>query len=175
MASTYSHAFQCLIITFKDWWAASHCELCARSRECLSPGFHRNLVRWKCARQWTVYWWFWDSHAIRQKFICYREKPWRWSVLVCEQKLVQYCYHTRHALHAQHWDAVLLRPFYSPWEFPQLFFTVVYIHPRANVSKTADILSQSIHRLDSLSPDAPRFILGDFKPFKMGKTCKNFH
>ena len=103
MASTYSRAFQCPIITFKEWWAASHCELCARSRECLSPGFHRNLVRWKCSRQWTVYWWFWDSHTIRQKFICYREKPWRWSVLVCEQKLVQHCYHTRHA---RHWDAV---------------------------------------------------------------------
>ena len=72
-------------------------------------------------------------------------------------------------------DIEMLCSFYSPWEFPQLFFTVVYIHQRANVSKTADILSQSIHRLDSLSPDAPRFILGDFKPFKMGKTCKNFH
>ena len=68
---------------------------------------------------------------------------------------------------------VSLQPFYSPREFPRLFFTVVYIHPCANASRVAESLSSSIHRLDSLSPDASKFILDYFNQFKMGKTLKH--
>ena len=70
---------------------------------------------------------------------------------------------------------VSLQPFYSPREFPRLFFTVVYIHPCANASRVAESLSSSIHRLDSLSPDASKFILDYFNQFKMGKTLKHCH
>ena len=52
---------------------------------------------------------------------------------------------------------------------------MVYIQPRASASRAAAILSQSIHRLDPLSPDTPKFILGNFDQFKMGKTLKNFY
>ena len=51
----------------------------------------------------------------------------------------------------------------------------MYIHPCANASREAEILSSSIHRLDSLSPDALKFILGDFNQFKTDKTLKNYH
>ena len=61
-----------------------------------------------------------------------------------------------------------------PLEFPQLF-TLVYMHPHANVSKAAEILTSIIYRLDSLSPDAPKLIFGDFYQFKMGKTLKTYH
>lgn len=71
---------------------------------------------------------------------------------------------------------VSLHPFYSPRDSCNCFFTVVYIHPRANhASRAAEILSSSIHRLESLFPDAPKFRLGDFNQFKMGKTLKNCH
>ena len=33
--------------------------------------------------------------------------------------------------------SVSLRPFYLPREFPQLFFTLVYNHPRANAARAA--------------------------------------
>ncbi|XP_071959468.1 uncharacterized protein [Antedon mediterranea] len=62
---------------------------------------------------------------------------------------------------------ISLRPFYCPREFPQLFVTVVYIHPKANSTRAAEILSENTHKLETLSPDAPRLILGDFNQHKL--------
>ena len=57
--------------------------------------------------------------------------------------------------------SISLRPFYLPREFPQLFFTLVYIHPRANASRAIEHITDNIHKLDYISPDTPKFILGD--------------
>ncbi|XP_040915374.1 NACHT, LRR and PYD domains-containing protein 3-like [Toxotes jaculatrix] len=54
--------------------------------------------------------------------------------------------------------AVSLHPFYLPREFPQLFFILVYIHPR----------------LELVSPDSPKFILGDFNHSTVDKSLKGF-
>ena len=56
-----------------------------------------------------------------------------------------------------------LRPYYQPREFPQLFVTIVYIQPKANVTKASEIIHNLSQKLESISPDAPTFILGDFK------------
>ncbi|XP_071948767.1 uncharacterized protein [Antedon mediterranea] len=70
---------------------------------------------------------------------------------------------------------ISLRPFYCPREFPQLFVTVVYIHPKANSTRAAEILSENTHKLETLSPDAPRLILGDFNQHKLGKVLRIYH
>lgn len=71
--------------------------------------------------------------------------------------------------------SVSLRPFYLPREFPQLFFTVVYIHPLANSAKVSDVLYQLSQRLDSLSPDAPKFILGDFNNCSLKNCLRTYY
>ncbi len=58
--------------------------------------------------------------------------------------------------------SVSLRPFYLPREIPQVFLTVVYIHPRANMAEAASSIAKLVHQLQSQCPDAPHFILGDF-------------
>ena len=65
-----------------------------------------------------------------------------------------------------------LRPYYLPWEFQQLFFTV-YIHLRANTSAATQLIADATRRLDSISWDAPKFILGDFNHCKLDRTLKN--
>ena len=67
-----------------------------------------------------------------------------------------------------------LRPFYLPREFNQLFITVVYIHPRANFKTAVNTLSDVIHRLSSLAPDAPSFIVGDFNKCRLNKVLPTF-
>lgn len=71
--------------------------------------------------------------------------------------------------------SISLRPFYLPREFPQLFFTVVYIHPMANSAKVSDVLYQLSQRLDTLSPDAPKFILGDFNNCSLKNCLRTYY
>ena len=70
--------------------------------------------------------------------------------------------------------SISLRPFYLPREFNQIFITVVYIHPRANLKTAVNTLSDVIHRLSSLAPDAPSFILGDFNKCRLNKALPTF-
>ena len=70
--------------------------------------------------------------------------------------------------------SISIRPFYLPREFPQLFFTLVYIHPRANVASANQLIVEVTNRLDALSPDAPKFILGDFNHCQVQKTLKTY-
>ncbi len=58
---------------------------------------------------------------------------------------------------------------------PQLFVTVVYIHPKANENDAAETLLHVMHKLQSLSPDAPNIILGDFNNCTLSKTFRNFY
>ncbi|KAK0136692.1 hypothetical protein N1851_027139 [Merluccius polli] len=70
---------------------------------------------------------------------------------------------------------VSLRPFYLPREFPQIFLTVVYIHPKANFDRALDIIFNLSHKLDLLSPDAPKFILGDFNNCPVKKCLRTYY
>ncbi|KAK0131527.1 hypothetical protein N1851_033782 [Merluccius polli] len=70
--------------------------------------------------------------------------------------------------------SISIRPFYLPREFPQLFFTLVYINPRANVASVNQLIAEVTNRLDALSPDAPKFILGDFNHCQVQKTLKTY-
>lgn len=70
--------------------------------------------------------------------------------------------------------SISLRPFYLPREFPQLFFTIVYIHPQANTSAATQLIEEVTNRLDSLSPDAPTFILGDCNHCQVHNTLKTY-
>ena len=58
--------------------------------------------------------------------------------------------------------SVSLRPFYLPREFPQIFITTVYIPPKANPSTATSTIFDVVQKLQSMSPEAPHFILGDF-------------
>ena len=71
--------------------------------------------------------------------------------------------------------SVSLRPLYLPREFPQLFVTVVYIHPRANVDRAAQHICDVTQKLDALSTDAPKFILGDFNQCKLENCLPTYH
>ncbi len=58
--------------------------------------------------------------------------------------------------------AVSLHPFYIPREFPQIFATVVYIHPKANENTALELIYSTVQKLQAVSPDTPNLILGDF-------------
>ena len=67
-----------------------------------------------------------------------------------------------------------LRPFYLPREFPQIFITVVYIHPRADVEIASELLAAKVNHHASLSPDAPTFIMGDFNQCHLNGVLPTF-
>ncbi|KAK0155559.1 Ras GTPase-activating-like protein IQGAP1 [Merluccius polli] len=71
--------------------------------------------------------------------------------------------------------SISLRPFYLPREIPQLVITLVYIHPRANSADAAAEITKLVHRLQSISPDAPYFILGDFNTCSLKKHLGHFY
>ena len=57
-----------------------------------------------------------------------------------------------------------------------MFVTVVYIHPvpKANVNVAASEIFDVTQRLDSISPDAPKFILGEFNHRLLNKTLLTY-
>ena len=71
--------------------------------------------------------------------------------------------------------SVSLHLFYLPREFPQLFITVVYIHPRAQAPSACKTVHEVVQKLQSISPEAPAFILGDFNNVSLKKSVPNFH
>lgn len=71
--------------------------------------------------------------------------------------------------------SVSLRPFYLPREFPQIFITVVYIQPKANPASATCTVFDVVQKLQSISPEAPNFILGDFNHVSLKQTLKTFH
>ncbi len=70
--------------------------------------------------------------------------------------------------------AVSLRPFYLPREFPQLFLILVYIHPRANTTTATEHITSTLNKIEQLSPDSPKYILGDFNHCCPDKFLKGF-
>ncbi len=70
--------------------------------------------------------------------------------------------------------SVSLHPFYLPCEFPQIFITTVYIHPKANQGTATRILFDGVQKLQNISPEASKFILGDFNHVSLKKTLTFF-
>ncbi len=70
--------------------------------------------------------------------------------------------------------SVSLRPHYLPREFPQIFLTVAYIHPKANAKNAVTTIQKVTQKLQSLSPDAPCFVLGDFNHCNL-KSMNTFY
>lgn len=72
--------------------------------------------------------------------------------------------------------AVSLCPFYLPREFPQLFFVLVYIHPKAKASAASDHIMSTLNRFELISLDSPKFVLGDFNHCSADQNfLKGFH
>ena len=69
---------------------------------------------------------------------------------------------------------VALRPFYLPREFNQLFVTVVYIQPKADIKAASYKVAEVVHRLMSQSPDSPCFVLGDFNQCRLNRALPHF-
>lgn len=53
-------------------------------------------------------------------------------------------------------------------------FITVYIHPKANAAPASNTIFDVVQKLQSISPDAPNFILGDFNHVSV-KTLRNFY
>ncbi len=49
-------------------------------------------------------------------------------------------------------SSVSLRPFYLPREFSQVFITIVYIHPKANVTSGLSIIFDEVQKLRHFHP-----------------------
>ncbi|XDV11016.1 hypothetical protein PO909_000083 [Leuciscus waleckii] len=62
----------------------------------------------------------------------------------------------------------------SQGEFPQIFVTVVYIHPRANADKASESILKVTQKLQEISPEAPVFVLGDFNHCSLKKCLRDF-
>lgn len=71
--------------------------------------------------------------------------------------------------------SVSMRPFYLPREFPQIFVTIVYIHPKANENAALELIHNTFQKLQAVSPDAPNLILGDFNHCSLDKILKCFY
>lgn len=71
--------------------------------------------------------------------------------------------------------SISLRPFYLPREIPQVFLTVVYILPKASLADATSTIVKLVHRLQSISLDAPHFILGDFNSCCLKKPLGHFY
>ena len=70
--------------------------------------------------------------------------------------------------------SVSLRPAYLPREFPQIFITVVYIHPKANDANACEKILKVVQKLQLISPEAPNIILGDVNQCSLKKTLRDF-
>ena len=68
-----------------------------------------------------------------------------------------------------------LLPHYLPREFPQIFVTVVYIHPRADINNAASTIYEIVHDLEKQSPDALQLIMGDFNKCDLKPVLPHYH
>lgn len=52
---------------------------------------------------------------------------------------------------------------------------MVYIHPKANVKKAQEIIYNLSQRLETISPDVPKFIMGDFNNCNAKKSLSTYY
>ncbi len=96
-------------------------------------------------------------------------------MFVCQQELVQESGRQRDAVYPPHWASVCIpTTFYLPREFPQIFVTVVYIHPKADADMATRAIANTVNRLQGIALDALNLVIRDFNHCKPGKTLCNF-
>lgn len=71
--------------------------------------------------------------------------------------------------------SVSVPPFYLPREFPQIFITVVYIHPKASANNAVNTIHKVTQKLQTMSPDALSLIVGDFNQLKINEQLLSVH
>ena len=71
-------------------------------------------------------------------------------------------------------SSVSPRPRYLPRELGQLFLTVVYLTTTVNAARAASGITDTVHALQMISPDAPNFILGDFNSCNLRPNLPTF-
>ena len=69
---------------------------------------------------------------------------------------------------------VALRPFYLTREFRQIFVTVVYIHPKADVKVAAEVIRRAVQKQETQCPESVRLIAGDFNHCRLNKALPNY-
>jgi len=70
--------------------------------------------------------------------------------------------------------SVSFRPKYLPREFGQVFVVLVYVPPSANDKVAAESIYNHIQKLESISADAPKLILGDFNSCTLKSTLPHY-
>ena len=65
---------------------------------------------------------------------------------------------------------ISLRPFYLPREFNQIFITVVYIQPKADVNIASSKIAEITQDLELKLPDSLKLILGDCNNCQLEST-----
>lgn len=68
---------------------------------------------------------------------------------------------------------VSLCPGYLSKEFPQIFVSVVYIHPKVNTNLATEYIEKNVTNFQSLPPDAQIFMMSDFNNCALEKTVRN--
>ena len=69
---------------------------------------------------------------------------------------------------------VALRPFYLAREFRQIFVTVVYVHPKADVRVAAGVIRRAVQKQETQCPESVRLIAGDFNHCRLNKALPNY-
>ena len=129
----------------------------------------------KDVKQWyAAHWWLRPPNKAWSRHRAHRETTWQRCMSLCKHTLVLNGHHQGGAVQHWHWASCHLScPFYLPREFPQLFFVLVYIYPRENAS--IDHIKTTVNKLELISCDSPKFIMGDLKHCSAGKSLKGFH
>lgn len=68
----------------------------------------------------------------------------------------------------------LVTPLLTPQEFPQLFYTLIYIHPWANAVAVIEVIVDLSHRLESICSDTTKFFLGDLNHVHLDKALRTY-
>ena len=69
---------------------------------------------------------------------------------------------------------VALRPFYLPREFRKVFVTVVYVPPRADAKRAADVVWAGVQRQETQCPESVRLVVGDFNHCRLNKVLPQY-
>lgn len=118
------------------------------------------MARWHGSGLRPAFNWVWQPNMHGPVTRDHRQESRRRSLPLCEPEVLQHRGHQREDMYGWCGVTISLRPFYLPRKFQQLFYTLVYIFPRAEQSAVSQLISDIKHKLDSLCPEAPKFVLG---------------
>lgn len=71
--------------------------------------------------------------------------------------------------------SVFLHPSYLLREFLQLFMTLVYIHPKANVDRASQAMVKTMQQLHGFADSTPSFVMGEFNHCRPGKSLSHIY